>query len=53
MVKDFLYGFHSIYFAIIFRLDYHLDDYFDTDRCAFFEELNYGWRKMYLEGFDE
>lgn len=47
-MKNFLYGFHSIYFAIVFRLDYNDD----IDRLAFFEELNYGWRKMYLEGFD-
>ena len=49
MVKDFLYGFCSIDFAIMFRLDYNDD----IDRLAFFEEINYGWRKMYLEGFDE
>ena len=48
VVKDFLYGFRSIDFAIMFRLDYNDD----IDRLAFFEEINYGWRKMYLEGFD-
>ncbi len=44
----FLYGFDSIYFAIMFRLDYNDN----IDRLTFFEEINYGWRKMYLEGFD-
>ncbi len=49
MVKNFLYGFDSIYFAIVFRLV----DYNDNiDRCAFFEEINYGWRKMYCDDFD-
>ena len=41
-MKNFLYGFHSIYFAIVFRLDYNDN----IDRCAFFEELNWGWNEM-------
>jgi hypothetical protein len=46
-MREFLYGFHSIYFAIIFRLDYNDN----IDRLAFFEQLNCGWRKMYIKGF--
>jgi hypothetical protein len=53
-LKDFIYGFYSIYFAIMFRLDFSTDEYFlEIDRLAFYEEMCYGWRKMYLEGFDE
>jgi hypothetical protein len=33
----------------MYRLDYNDN----IDRLAFFEEINCGWRKMYLEGFDE
>ena len=53
-MKNFLYGFYSIYFAIVFRLDYNDN----IDRCAFFEELNSGWNQMQDEwamsqpGFD-
>jgi hypothetical protein len=53
-LKDFIYGFYSIYFAIMFRLDFSTDEYFlEIDRLAFYEEMCYGWRKMYLEGFNE
>jgi hypothetical protein len=47
--RRFLDGFDSIYVAIVFRLDY--DD--NIDRCAFFEEINYGWRQMYPWDEDE
>jgi hypothetical protein len=41
-VISILNGFDSIYIAIMFRLDYNDN----IDRCAFFEELNYGWCQM-------
>jgi hypothetical protein len=47
--RRFLDGFDSIYVAIMFRLDFHSDDYFEIDRCAFFCEISCGWRQMYLE----
>jgi len=47
--RRFLDGFDSIYVAIEFRLDYNDN----IDRCAFFEELNWGWRQMYLGGLEE
>jgi hypothetical protein len=43
--RRFLDGFDSIYVAIMFRLDYNDN----IDRCAFFCEINDGWRQMYLE----
>jgi hypothetical protein len=45
LMKKFLEGFVSFEVAIYFRLDYNTDD---LDRCAFFEEINSGWREMYL-----
>jgi hypothetical protein len=39
----FLDGFYAIQDAIYFRLDYNDN----IDRCAFFEELSYGWYQMY------
>jgi hypothetical protein len=47
--RRFLDGFDSIYVAIMYRLDYNDN----IDRCAFFEELNWGWRQMYLGGLEE
>jgi hypothetical protein len=46
-MKKFLEGFVSFEVAIHFRLDY-TDN---IDRCAFFEEINSGWREMYLEDY--
>lgn len=46
--RRFLDGFDSIYVAIMFRLDYNDN----IDRCAFFCEINDGWRQMYLAGYD-
>ena len=48
-MKKFLEGFVSFEVAIYLRLDYNDN----IDRCAFFQEINSGWREMYLEGFDE
>ena len=53
-VSSIIDGFDSIYIAIMFRLDYNDD----IDRCAFFDELNWGYHQMmdeYImsqEGFD-
>ena len=46
-MKKFLEGFVSFEVAIHFRLDYNDN----IDRCAFFEEINSGWREMYLEDY--
>jgi hypothetical protein len=47
LMKKFLEGFVSFEVAIYFRLDYNDN----IDRCAFFEEINSGWREMYLEDY--
>lgn len=46
-MKKFLEGLVSFEVAIYFRFDYNDN----IDRLAFFEEINSGWREMYLEGF--
>ena len=46
-MKKFLEGFVSFEVAIYLRLDYNDN----IDRCAFFEEINSGWREMYLEDY--
>jgi hypothetical protein len=47
LMKKFLEGFVSFEVAIYFRLDYNDD----IDRLAFYEEINSGWREMYLEDY--
>jgi hypothetical protein len=36
--------------AISYRFNYYTDN---IDRCAFFEELNYGWYQMYIYPYDD
>jgi hypothetical protein len=36
--------------AISYRFNYYNDN---IDRCAFFEELNYGWYQMYIYPYDD
>ena len=49
LIQRFLDGFGSIEVAIHFRLDYNDN----IDRCAFFEELNWGWYEMYVYPMDD
>jgi hypothetical protein len=46
-MKKFLEGFVSFEVAIYLRLDYNDN----IDRLAFFQEINSGWREMYLEDY--
>ena len=36
--------------AISYRFNHYTDN---IDRCAFFEELNYGWYQMYIYPYDD
>jgi hypothetical protein len=49
LLQRFLDGFGSIEVAIYFRFDYNDN----LDRCAFFEELNWGWYEMYIYPMDD
>ena len=48
-IQRFLDGFGSIEVAICFRFDYNDN----IDRCAFFEEINWGWYEMYIYPMDD